>query len=109
MSLGDIYQSTPAKVDKNIPESTAWSKSIICQKDTDKDSLRCPAKKDDGADYKVLAEMLMTQGLVFAELVEYINDSRITDHTASVFRLSDSAEIYNQSLEQLGLTGASRV
>ncbi len=42
-------------------------------------------------------------GIVFAELVMYIEEARLDRETAPVFKLSDLALLYNSRMEQLGL------
>jgi len=48
-------------------------------------------------------------GIAFAELVAYMEDFRIDEGVAPVFKLSDLAQLYKLRLEQLGVATAGRV
>jgi hypothetical protein len=48
-------------------------------------------------------------GIVFAELIVYIEDACQDEDIASVFKLADLAQLYQSRMEQLGVTLDSRV
>ena len=47
--------------------------------------------------------------LVFAELVMHIEESRLEESTAPVFKLADMAQLYTMRLQQLGVTSEKRM
>lgn len=51
----------------------------------------------------------MNHGLAFAELVSYIEDTRMDSLVAPIFKLSDLVDLYTTRLEQLGTDVAGRV
>ena len=48
-------------------------------------------------------------GIVFAELVMYIEEVRLVASTAPVFKLADMAQLYMSRLQQFGLTSDKRM
>jgi len=51
----------------------------------------------------------MFSGIVFAELVMYIEEAHLDGDTAPVFKLVDLAQLYNSRMEQLGLKVDTRL
>ena len=48
-------------------------------------------------------------GIVFAELVLYIEEARLDQETAHVFKLANLAELYQSRIQQLGVKLGTRV
>lgn len=48
-------------------------------------------------------------GVVFAELVLYIEETRLDEETAPVFKLADLTQLYQSRMEQLGVELDPRV
>ena len=57
-----------------------------------------------GSDQKDSHMLNTGHRIALVELVLYINDSRYNNDIATVFKLRDLANLYNQKVEQLGLT-----
>ena len=49
------------------------------------------------------------EGLAFAELVVFIEETLMDNETTPVFKLADLAQLYTSRMEQLGVKRAGRV
>ena len=59
--------------------------------------------RDTTSDQKDVPMKHIGHGIALAELVLYINDSRTSEDIATVFKLSDLADLYDKKVEKLGL------
>ena len=63
--------------------------------------------ESEGPNYK--ANEREVSGIVFAELVLYIEEARLDEERAQVFKLSNLVELYPSRMQQLGVKLATRV
>ena len=68
----------------------------------------CDRKAEsEGPEYK--AKEREVSGIVFAELVLYIEEARLDEETAPVFKLANLVELYQSRMQQLGVKLDTRV
>ena len=63
--------------------------------------------ESEGPKYKAKEREVL--GIVFAELVLYIDEARLDEETAQVFKLANLAELYQSRMQQLGVKLDTRV
>ena len=72
-------------------------------------SLYNHARKQKTQEMRETDEEKVLSGIAFAEVVMYIEEARLDDSTAPVFKLADLAHLYRSRMEQLGIKLDARV
>ena len=66
-------------------------------------------RKAESEGLKYTAKEREVSGIVFAELVLYIEEARLDEDTAQVFKLANLVELYHSGKQQLGVELETKV